>query len=73
MRGSPGDLLALGQFQSPLQVVIDLWERASGKALEVWIAAVLDLVSEKRSIAFLIVDLAPHVITVESRACIRFE
>jgi hypothetical protein len=60
--------VALGQFQGPLKVVFDLGEGVLSKRLEVRVCAVLDLVSEKRSIAFLIADLTLDIVTVQGEA-----
>lgn len=64
---------ALGQFQGQLQVVFDLGEGALSKRLEVRVGAILDLILEKRSVAFLIVDLALHIVTVERGASVGLE
>src|SRR5208337_4052878 len=72
LRGSSGRA-ALRQFQGQLQVVFDLGEGALSKGLEVRAGAILDLISEKRSVAFLIVDLALHIVTVERGARVGLE
>src|SRR4030081_2085935 len=62
-----------GELQGALQVILDLRQGLAGKFLEVRVAAVLDLLLEQRCIAFLILDLAVHIVLVERGAVIGIE
>jgi hypothetical protein len=62
-----------GQFQGSLKVVFNLREGVLCKCLEVRVCAVLDLVTEKRRVAFLIVNLALHIVAVEPGAGVGLE